>query len=279
MPSGPFSMYWNPAGICESDNVEVASFINNWIATINHGFSGITVPFSKNNYLGIGVTYMTMDDMEETTIIQPQGTGRFFSAMDYVAAIAYGHRISDRFASAISVKYINERIMDIVSDGWAMDVGFTYFYNNLHLGMSFSNFGLNKDISGTQLQFEYQIYPEENTDDVLLGFIPKELVLPMSFRFGAGYNIVKVDNHKLAIMSSLYYSNDIGQSENIGLEYIFKENYCLRGGYQINHYGFDWSLGGGIKFYIKDLLFDFGYATVNLQDFGLRYQSSLAFSF
>ncbi|MDD5764676.1 MAG: PorV/PorQ family protein [Candidatus Marinimicrobia bacterium] len=277
--NGPYSMYWNPAGICARDKMEVTFFNNKWIANINHSFLGATVPVTSNDYLGASLTFVNMGEMEETTITDPQGTGKYFSAADYALTMTYGRRVTDRFMAAISVKYINEQIWDLVSDGWAFDVGLIYNYNKFHVGMSFSNFGMKQDISGTQLEFDYQIYPEENVDEVTLGYVPKKLALPMSFRFGGAYDLVRVNYHKLAVMSSIYYSSDIGESENVGLEYSFMENYILRGGYQFEHEGYDWSVGAGVRFHIKNIRFEFDYATLNLRDFDLQHQTGLSVSF
>jgi len=279
VPSGPFSMYWNPAGICSKNKREVSVFNNNWIATINHSFIGVVIPVSENDYVGTSVIFVSMDDMEETTITQPQGTGRYFSAADYAITMTYGRRVTDRFNTAISVKYLNERIWDLVADGWALDVGFVYYYRKFHLGMSFSNFGMSQEISGSHLQFDYQIYPEDDVDEVYLGFIPKKIALPMSFRFGAAYDVMKIKYHTIAMMAGIYYSNDIGESENIGVEYSFMDNYIIRGGYQFNHEGFNWSAGAGIRFFIMSTPIEFDYTVVNLQDFGLRKQINISLLF
>jgi len=279
IPEGPTAIYWNPAGIC-LDNQKSATFFNNsWIANINHNFIGFKTPVSGNDFIGASVNFITMDDMEETTIIEPQGTGRKFTSSDLAFTATYGRKITDRFGAAISVKYINETIWGLVSDGWAFDMGFVYNYNKFHVGMSFNNFGLDKQISGDQLQLEYQIFPDYKTDEVLLEVVPDDIRLPTSFRFGAGFDILKMNYHKLTVMASLNYFNDIGQNGSAGLEYKFMENYILRGGYQFNHEGFDWSVGAGVRFHIYNTSFEFGYATMNLRDFGLQSQTSLTISF
>jgi len=279
IPEGPTAMYWNPAGICLDNKKSVAFFKNNWIATINHNFIGLKMPVTGNDFIGASVNFISMDDMEETTIEQPQGTGRKFTASDYAVTATYGRRITDRFYAAFSAKYINEQIWDLVSDGWAFDVGFIYNYNKFHLGMSFNNFGIEKQISGDQLQLEYQIFPDYKTDEVLLECVPDDIRLPMSFRFGAGLDILKMNYHKLTIMGSINYFNDIGETENMGLEYSFLENYILRGGYQFNREGFDLSFGVGIRCHIKNVALVFDYAAVNMQDFGFRQQTGVSFSF
>lgn len=278
-PDGATAMFWNPAGICLDHKINTVLFHNNWIATINHNFIGFTLPFTDNDFIAASVNYITMDDMEETTLEQPQGTGIFFSASDYAATATYGRRITDRFMAAISVKYINETIWDMVSDGWAFDVGFIYNYQRLHLGMSFTNFGVNKQISGDQLEFEYQIYPDYKNDEVLLNYVTKTIRLPMSFRFGAGFDLLKNDNHMISAMTSIDYYNDIGETNNIGLEYGFKNNYFLRGGYQFNRTGFGMSFGAGIRCNLKNNELMFNYAAIDLQNFNLRHQTEISFSF
>lgn len=278
MPEGPTALHWNPAGICLDNKKTVTFFIDRWIAAINHNYIGIKTPVSSNDFIGASVNFITMDNMEETTILQPQGTGRKFTASNLAFTTTYGRKITDRFGAAISVKYINETIWDLVSDGWAFDMGLVYNYNRFHVGMSFNNFGLDKKISGDQLQIEYQIFPDYKTDEVLLEVVPKEIRLPTSFRFGAGYDLIKIKYHKLAIMGSVNYFNDIGQNSSAGLEYKFMDNYILRGGYQFNREGFDWSAGAGVRFYILNTAFEFGYSVLNLQHFGVLSQTGLTVS-
>lgn len=279
MPAGATALYWNPAGICLDDK-KSATFVNNkWIATINHNFIGFKTPVNSDDFIGFSINFITMDEMEETTINEPQGTGMMFSASDYAATATYGRRITDRFNVAVTAKYINETIWELVSDGWAFDVGLIYNYYKFHLGMSFSNFGVDKRISGDQLQLEYQIYPDYKTDDVLLERVPDDIRLPMSFRFGAGFDVLKTNYHELVIMGSINYYNDIGETESMGLEYAFMENYFIRGGYQFNREGFDYSFGGGIRIHLGETFMVFDYAAVNTRDFDLRQQIGISFSF
>ncbi len=279
IPEGPTSLFWNPAGICLDNKRSANFFVDRWIASINHNYIGLKAPVSDNDYIGASVNFITMDDMEETTILEPQGTGRKFTASDMAVTATYGRKITDRFGAAFSVKYVSEMIWDMVSSGWAFDMGFVYNYNKFHVGMSFNNFGIDKQISGDQLQLEYQIFPDYKTDETLLEIVPNNIRLPICFRFGAGYDMLKMNYHKLTIMGSVNYFNDIGQTGSTGLEYKFMENYILRGGYQFNRNGFDWSAGAGVCFHIKNTSFEFGYSTLNLRDFGLLSQTGLTVAF
>lgn len=274
---GPAAMYWNPAGICSDDKLSLSFFYNSWIATIEHSFIGFTTPVSVNDYMGISLNYLTMDDMEETTIDEPLGTGRKFTAIDYAASLSYGRRITDRFITALTIKYISEKIWDLEANGWAFDVGFIYKYSRITIGMSFTNFGTDKKISGPQLELEQQIFPDYQSDDVLLSLNPQKIRLPSVFRVGAGYEILDQNIHKVLVLGNLVYYNDIGEKANMGIEYSFFENYMLRGGYQFNREGFGWSFGAGIKVYVGNTELIIDYAAINTDDFDVRHQTGLTF--
>ena len=274
---GPISMYWNPAGICSNQKYNISFYYNNWIATVDHSFVGVTAPLTLNDYMGISVNFLSMDKMEETTIDEPLGTGREFSVYDYAATLSYGRRISDRFNVGISAKYIAEKIWDLTADGWAMDLGFTYRSRNIILGMTFANFGSNKEISGKQLETEQQIFPTYQNDEVLLSLKPQKIRLPSIFRFGAGYRFEFENLHKVLLLGDVVYHYDIGEKVDLGVEYVFMNNYMLRGGYQFNREGFDWSFGLGIKAYVGSFELIIDYAAVNTKDFDIRHQTGLTF--
>jgi hypothetical protein len=274
---GPAAMYWNPAGICSDDKFSLSFFYNSWIATIEHSFIGFTTPVSANSYVGFSLNYLTMDEMEETTINEPFGTGRKFTAGDYAASLSYGRRVTDRFSTALTIKYISEKIWDLEANGWAFDVGFIYKYNRITIGMSFTNFGNDKEISGSQLELEQQIFPDYQSDEVLLSLDPQKIRLPSVFRVGAGYEIFNQNIHKVLVLGNLAYYNDIGEKSNVGIEYAFFDNYMLRGGYQFKRDGFNWSFGGGIKVYVGNTELIIDYAAINTDDFDVRHQTGLTF--
>jgi hypothetical protein len=274
---GPAAMYWNPAGICMESSMDISFFYNNWIATIDHSFIGLTTPVSSNDYLGFSINYLTMDEMEETTIDQPMGTGRKFSVYDYAITMSYGRKITSRFDAALSVKYIAERIWDLEASGLAIDIGFGYRFDQFILGMSFMNFGTDKEISGAQLEIEQQIFPTYQTDEVVLSLKPKKIRLPSVFRFGVGYDLSNFENHKILFLGTVEYHNDIGERANLGMEYAFMNNYMLRGGYQFYREGFDWSFGAGIRVYVGELELIFDYSALNMDDFGLQHQTGITF--
>src|SRR5438445_6968526 len=69
------SLYWNPAGIARLSQSEAIFHHANWIADMNFNFGGVAVPIEGLGTVGISFTSLTMDEMERTTVDQPEGTG------------------------------------------------------------------------------------------------------------------------------------------------------------------------------------------------------------
>jgi hypothetical protein len=276
---GTGAIYWNVAGLISDDRAEVQFFYNPWFATINQNFVAARIPFTPDHVVGISINILSMDDMEETTIDEPQGTGRKFTAGDLALALAYAQRISDRFSAGIAVKYVREFIWDMVAQGWAFDVGLKYRYERLSLGMALKDFGTDKTISGQQLELNQQIYPDWATSPAVVSLVPKEIRLPMSFQFGAGYDVFYDDNHQVRAMANLAYYMDIGETENVGAEYIFLRDYSVRVGYKFNRDILGFSFGVGVKTMVGSTGFGVDFAAVDMKEFGYHTQFSLFMSF
>jgi hypothetical protein len=272
---GTNAIFWNVAGLIGDEQIDVQFFYNPWFATIKHSFMAARVPLTADNVVGFSVNLLSMDDMEETTIDEPQGTGRKFTGGDLAFTAAYAQRLSDRFSAGVAAKYVREYIWDMVADGWAFDFGLLYQYKSLHLGMVLKDFGPNKTISGQQLELKQEIYPNWNTSPAVVSIVPKEIRLPMSFQFGAGYDVMNDDTHQLKAMANIAYYMDIGETHNIGAEYTFLRDYSLRLGYKFNRDILGLSYGVGVKTMLGSTGIGADIAAVQMNEFGYRTQFSL----
>ncbi len=277
--SGPAAIFWNVAGLTTGDRTELEAFYNPWFATIKQTYMAAKIPVAQDNILGLSVNLLTMDDMEETTIDQPQGTGSHFSSGDFAVTAAYAQRISDRFSVGVSVKYIREYIWDMSADGWAFDIGMLYRFGSLSLGMVLKDFGATKTMSGGQLQLEQEIYPDWETSPTVVSIVPREIRLPVSFQFGAGYALIESESHMLRAIANIAYYADIGQTENAGVEYAFLQDYSLRMGYKFERDLLGLSFGVGVKTLLGSTGIGADFAAVQMADFGYRTQFSLSMSF
>ncbi|MCC6398411.1 MAG: PorV/PorQ family protein [Bacteroidetes bacterium] len=276
---GPTAIFWNAAGLAAGDRTEVQVFYNPWFASIKQTLMAVKVPITSDNAFGISVNILTMDDMEETTIDEPQGTGRRFTSGDLAVSLAYAHRISDRFTAGFAAKYVREYIWDMSADGWAFDVGMLYRYENLYLGMVLKDFGANKIMSGGQLESDQQIFEGWDTSPAVVSLVPKGIRLPVSFQFGAGYVVIENEYHRFRATANLAYYMDIGETENVGAEYTFLQDYSVRAGYKFNRDLLGLSFGVGVKTMLASTLLGVDFAAIEMADFGYRTQFSMNMSF
>jgi hypothetical protein len=277
--SGAEALFWNVADITRDDKANALFYYNPWIASITQDYFAVSLPVGGADYIGLSGNIVALGQMEETTVEQPQGTGRSFTAGDFAFSASYARRISEWVSAGISAKYINERIWDMVSDGWAFDLGLSYDNDRLHLGMVIKDFGANKQISGPKLESLQQIYPDWQTSTVLLGLVPKPLSLPTSFSFGVGYDLIRDDFEQVSVLGNLAYFNDVGQTFNVAGEYTFLNMYSVRVGYKFNTDIYGMTFGAGVHTPVGGIVVGFDFAALQMKDFGYRTQFQISTSF
>jgi hypothetical protein len=230
------SLYWNIAGLARMTSREVAIARTDWIMDINHVFVGAGLPLGGFGTLAFSVYSLTMDDMEETTPQQPDGTGVFFGASNFAIGLAYARSLTDRFSVGVHVKYIRESISSMSASAFALDVGTQYVtgFRGLTIGMNISNFGSKMRLVGREQLVRVDIDPSlgANTDIFPARLETKSWPLPLSFRLGVSMDIMSTDTYRLT--GNLDYNDprDVNPTTAFGVEYSFKEMFYLRGGYR-----------------------------------------------
>jgi hypothetical protein len=144
--------------------------------------------------------------------------------------VTYARRFTDKFSFGVSAKVLQEQIWDMTAAGAAFDFGVYYNagINNLRLAMAISNFGPDLKFGGGRLQFAYDPnYP------VPAEYVCETYSLPVTFRFGAAYDILSQKNARLTAAADLVHFNDVNEKVNIGLETELW-GLRLRGGYVFN---------------------------------------------
>jgi hypothetical protein len=219
------AIYHNPGAICRLEKPEgMISYID-YAAGLQYGYIGMTHPMEKwNGAWAASVTYLTTDEMDETTPERPNGTGRTFTAGDVAVGLTYSQKLTDKFSVGGSVKFLDETLADKSATGWAADVG-TYYYTgwrSVRIAMLTSNFG-----------------PDMN-------FVDGPFPMPMNFTFGmAGYLLNSSDRrwwtgsdsvgtHALMLGFAWSHPNDNLEVYNVGLEYGYQNVAFVRVGKKVN---------------------------------------------
>jgi hypothetical protein len=272
------ALYWNPAGITQIDHFQATFTHTQWIADISHGFAGLVIPVDENSTIGVSATYLTMDDIEQTTIEQPRGTGIFYGAQDLAFAATYARSVTEFIQVGATVKMINQSIWNEEATGYALDLGILLNsgIKGIKLAMVMTNFGTDLQLDGRDLIRGY----DQNTEsvgnpDAEAKLSTEAWPLPTNLRISLSTDIIGIGEElflqnpdsRLTAIIDLTHPNDNPEHYNFGMEYAYNEQFFGRIGYRGNTDEEGLTMGGGIYLPLVDhvkLMLDYAYA-----DFGV----------
>lgn len=261
---GVEGLYWNPSAIAFSEGTEVILSTVDWIIDTRISFAGVTHSFDFGT-IGLSVTALTMDDMEITTELNPNGTGQFFGAGSYAVGLSYATRIIDRFSFGATIKYVYEYIWETNGSAIAFDFGSVYItdFHNLRIGMRLANFGGSVTFAGDPIDnkaAEIQNSGATYVNDPRLERVSKEYSLPQTFNVGIAIDPLSTKNHRLTLLASAVDPSDNDTQIIFGTEYAFNDLVFLRGGYKSGYDEQDFSFGVGLKYDLAGIKTQFDYA-------------------
>lgn len=271
------ALYWNPAGIALLKEPEVSFTYTSWIADINHGFAGMVLPFGRGSSIGFSATFQTMEEIEQTTIDQPRGTGIYFGAEDFAFAVSYARAMTDFIWFGITGKYIYQGIWNESASALGMDIGMMLDtgINGIRIAMVMSNFGSDLKLDGRDLIRGYDQMPESTLNpDTEAKLSTEPWPLPTNFRASLMTDLVGKtgalgvnDINRITMIIDVTHPNDYVEQFNLGTEYAFQEKVFLRAGYRTQTDEEGLTLGAGFNIPVSHtmhLMVDYAYA-----DFGV----------
>ncbi len=285
------TLFWNPAGTSLIKKPTLQYQFGKRYADVQHHFAGLTFPLTDDDCIGIMVQYLSVGEMDVTTIQNPEGTGETFDANNTVITVNYARQLTDRVHVGFSAKYIYERIWMETAQNFAFDIGTIYNIDELGLriGMNILNLGTDMGITEGPHLFFYKRKP----DDLPGSPSPKaELAmdkypLPTSFSLGVSAVVVgrkttwiKNAEHKLLLSGSIIDSFDDPFRINIGAEYGWNDIFYLRTGYRFFYDTESFSAGFGLNFnQVIDSDISLDYVWVDYGDLGSINVIGLEFRF
>ena len=177
--------------------------------------------------ISMGLLGLLSGDIEETTELEPLGTGRTFTANDFAGFLSFARSMTDKFSGGGTIKYVMQNIDKLTASGIVFDMGAIYnvgLFYDLTIGFSIRNFGGDMNYKGENLQEKIKlsdnIFEEE---DVRIEVVSEKYSLPISFDLGSSVTIPVRGKDKL--ISSVAVHNIADQAEflSIGLEYNLGE--------------------------------------------------------
>lgn len=276
------ALYWNPGGLARIQKNEVLFQQNNWLVDTKIYYTGAGYHLPGIGTVGLSAHFFTSGDIEETTLQEPDGTGRTFTAQDFALGVAYSRRITDRFSTGIQVKYIQESLSLEKASTLAIDVGSVFetnFLNNLRVGMALANLGGKMKLTGSELSVQYSTNPDYPTKIIRADLTTEEWDIPLFFRFGLATELLKQPDFRWTVATEIMDSRDFLHRLAVGSELAFWEKVFLRGGYKFNYDEDSFTLGAGVNYEWAGLSCRLDYAFVRYGVFDNTQRFSFIFGF
>lgn len=276
------ALYWNPGALDRLQQNEVIAQQTTWLVESDLYFFGASYRVLNWGTVGLSAYYFSSGNIEETTLTQPDGTGRTFSAYDLALGLTYSKMITDRFSSGITVKMIEESLDREKARSIALDIGSVFqtgFLNDMKIGMSLSNLGGQMSLDGSDLSIQYSTNPDHPTRVVNANLDTEEWDIPLFFRFGLATNVMEREGNRLMVSSEVMDSRDFTHRLSLGSEWALRDMFFLRGGYKFNYDEDSFTLGGGINFERggTQIRLDYAYGDFGVFDNTQRFSFIFAF--
>ena len=230
------ALYWNPGAFSRPGRSQVMASHTGWLVGTDFNWIGLQIALDEDNSFGISLTQLDYGEDIVTTVTNPEGTGERWTASDMAFSVSFARNLSDRFSIGGSFKYITQRIWNETASAFAFDVGLLFItpFDNMRLGMSFTNFGTAMQMEGKDLVQRIDLDPEVNGNNktIVAALKTDSWELPLYFRAGVAYDLVKNGMMTFTVAADAVRPNDNDEYINVGGEISYKDIVYLRAGYR-----------------------------------------------
>ena len=247
------ALYWNVGAITRIEkDISVSISTMDWFVETRNSYVGAVMRFGDFGSVGVDLQFMDYGKIEETTVYDQNGTGRFFSANDFAFGLAYAKQLTDRFSFGVKVKYIRETLANASADAFGIDVGAvfrtSFFNNNMTIAAALSNFGTKMKFDGRDLDVTYTVPGNPSGKQIPASLSTIEWEIPLLFRFGISNYFINNKDWSVLASYDIYDSRDYNVRHNLGAEVGYGKIIYFRAGYKFNYDEVTYTLGMGLDF-------------------------------
>jgi len=245
----PSALYWNPAGIALSDSRAILFSHTSWLTDVSVEYLAVVAPVPR---LASGVAGVQMaglsTELDETTELQPDGTGRSFSYSDLLIGVGYARYFTDKFAIGFNAKYLREDLGSEVGGGvvntWLADLGTMYHvgFRDMNFAVAISNFGPEISPSDGYVRVNQSGGFTLTQDTDFIGFAP-----PTTFKIGLSSTVFESGDFHGVGSLEMNRPGDNAETLKLGGEVLFRERIAARAGYVANADELKFSGGVGFR--------------------------------
>lgn len=236
LPDGIEAAYYNTGAIGLLRKAAVQYSHNIWFADIHYNYAAFSVPVSGVSNIFASVTALGSGDIQVRTVDQPLGTGVNYTVSNVALGLAYGIRITSRFAAGVQANYITEKIWNSSNKALSFNLGTVYQLSESGVILAFclSNLGTRAQFSGRDLDIQYDADTDIYGDNSALPASQStdNFSLPGLIRLGLSVPYVVSENSAFLFLVEGLHPNDNSESMNLGAEWTLWKLLALRVGYQ-----------------------------------------------
>lgn len=244
--SGVEAVYWNPAGLATLEGTEAMFTHIPYFASIDVNFGGVATTIESFGTIAAAAKVVSVGDIEQTTISEPDGNGNIFNPTLSVLSLSYARILTANVQFGFNANFINEKVINVQATGVAFDVGFIYDprWQGFKIGLSIKNYGPKMKFSGRDFERIYESVGQRRVSSNSQSF-----ELPSYISMGISYDLIN-EGPNYAMLSGNLRSNNF--SEDMwtgGAEYVYDGKYSLRAGYNYSNedaYLYGVSFGAGV---------------------------------
>ena len=221
------ALSYNPATTATLTGSNFVIHHTNYFVGMSFDYMSFTYNVPSFGTVSMGLLGLLSGDIEETTELQPLGTGRTFTANDFAGFVSFARSMTDKFSGGGTIKYVIQNIDKLTASGIAFDMGAIYkvgLFYDMTIGFSIKNFGGDMKYSGENLQQKIKlsdnIFEEE---DVRIEVTSENYSLPISFDLGSSLTIPIRTNDQFIPSLAIHNIADQAEFLSLGLEYNFGE--------------------------------------------------------
>lgn len=255
------SIFWNPAGLSNIEDVSAYFSYTQWFAGYSHNFGALNLPLNDRFNVSLFAIGFSSPRIEETTVNQEDGTGAFYTVNDVSLGAAISGKLTEQFTFGFVAKIVRNAFQTVDATGVAFDIGTQYDTGiyGIKFGFSIHNLGAEQRYEGNALNGpSTSLNGSSSVGDGLGGSgidvaIPAyPFSLPLIFRAGVSSMILDGDDHDFLVSADFITMSDSPEQLAMGLEYTFRDFISFRGGYYYGNDQLSFSGGIGVN-YISEL--------------------------
>jgi hypothetical protein len=260
--SGANAVFWNPAGIAHADAIDVAGTTTMWLFDAQQHALAVAVPLDDWGTVGVQFQYVDYGSMPVTRVdalrivgsgsdvsYNPGLTGETFNPSTFLIGVTYAKKMTDKFATGFTVKFINESLWSNSTVTYTTSSGGTETVNTFARLLLF-DFGLqyNTGYRTVRISASVQNFGQQ------VKFAKEAFPAPLAFRIGTAADVVgpngllaESEDNRITMAYDLFQPNDYKQQMHLGMEYGFTDAVFLRAGYKFMYDNDGLTAGAGVR--------------------------------